>query len=83
MRSMDNKQHYAPNHPVVLWLNSHLAKLLVVQLLSYHLVESTALKQLIKCVQPRWWIPSCQYFCKKAVPTLHNYVKKMCHSNIL
>ncbi|XP_056403481.1 zinc finger BED domain-containing protein 6-like [Hyla sarda] len=73
---MPYRQHYSPSHPVVMRLNSHLAKLLVVQGLPYHLVDSIAFRELMGCAQPRWRIPSRHYFSKKAVPALHYHVEE-------
>lgn len=77
--SMYNKQHYVPSPPVVMQLNSHLAKLLVV--LRYHLVGSTSYRQLIKCTLSRWQIPSNHFCSKKAIPAMYNHVEeKVGHS---
>ncbi|KAM3910054.1 zinc finger BED domain-containing protein 6-like [Leptodactylus fuscus] len=73
---LPNKQQYASTHPMVRQLNLHLTKLLAVQSLPYHFVESIEFQQLMACAQPRWRIPSPHYFSKKAIPSLYHHVSE-------
>lgn len=74
-------QKHAANHPLIRQLNAHLARLLVMQSLPYQLVECRSFQQPMECAQPRWKIPSSQFFCSQAIPALYAHVtKKITHS---
>lgn len=74
--SMERRQVYSSSHPMAQKLTGHLVKMLVLQSLPFHLVDSQPFRDLMTCAHPRWRVPSRHYISGKAVPSLHSYVKK-------
>ncbi|CAJ0966407.1 unnamed protein product [Ranitomeya imitator] len=57
-------------------LNTHIARLISLEMMPYRLVESEAFKALMDYAVPRYELPSRHFFSRNAIPALHQHVKE-------
>ncbi|XP_068113518.1 zinc finger BED domain-containing protein 6-like [Hyperolius riggenbachi] len=74
MQSLEQRT-WPPHHPTAQALTSSLAKLLALQLIPLHLVDTLSFREFVAIGTPQWQVPSCRYFADKAIPALYRHVQ--------
>ncbi|XP_070584783.1 zinc finger BED domain-containing protein 4-like [Erythrolamprus reginae] len=67
---------YPPTHPTAIQLTSDTAWMLAMDMQPFSCVESEGFCRLMATAQPRWMIPSREFFAIKAVPELSQVVSR-------
>ncbi|XP_073519660.1 zinc finger BED domain-containing protein 4-like [Phyllobates terribilis] len=80
-QTFERKRKFAANAPQATVLNSHISRLLALEMLPFRLVEMEYFRNLMAVAVPRYSVPSRHYFAQCAIPALHKHVSQnICHA---